>query len=37
MKGRAAIFGLWWSSNYGSQMTYYALNRLVESMDTRYL
>ena len=32
MKGRAAIFGLWWSSNYGSQMTYYALNRLVESM-----
>ncbi|MDO5424148.1 MAG: polysaccharide pyruvyl transferase family protein [Eubacteriales bacterium] len=27
----AAIFGLWWSSNYGSQMTYYSLNRLVES------
>lgn len=31
-KPTAAIFGLWWSSNYGSQMTYYALNRLVASM-----
>lgn len=31
----AAIYGLWWSSNYGSQMTYYALNRMVESMGYR--
>ena len=30
-KRRAAIFGLWWSSNYGSLMTYYSLNRLTAS------
>ena len=30
-KHRAAIFGLWWSSNYGSLMTYYSLNRLTAS------
>ena len=31
----AAILGLWWSSNYGSIMTYYALYRLLESYGYR--
>ncbi len=31
----AAILGLWWSSNYGSIMTYYSLYRLIESLGYR--
>ena len=30
-----AILGLWWSSNYGSIMTYYSLYRLIESYGYR--
>lgn len=30
-----AILGLWWSSNYGSIMTYYSLFRLIESYGYR--
>lgn len=30
-----AVFGLWWSSNYGSIMTYYSLYRLLESFGKR--
>ncbi len=30
-----AILGLWWSSNYGSIMTYYSLYRLIESFGKR--
>jgi len=31
----AAIMGLWWSSNYGSIMTYYSLYKLLESNGYR--
>lgn len=30
-----AVFGLWWSSNYGSIMTYYSLYRLLESFGKK--
>ncbi len=30
-----AVFGLWWSSNYGSIMTYYSLYCLLESFGKR--
>lgn len=30
-----AVLGLWWSSNYGSIMTYYSLYRLIESYGYR--
>ena len=31
-----AIYGLWYGNNYGSMITYYALSKVLESMNLTY-
>ncbi|MCI7629635.1 MAG: hypothetical protein MSS55_03485, partial [Ruminococcus sp.] len=31
-----AVYGLWYGNNYGSMITYYALSKVLESMNLTY-